>query len=124
MQHFHNTDVLKERADLCNAALSTLGKQSYLAYWSHAITHHVLSLHSNRAVTIQQISEATAMLPEDIAGTLLHMGVLGSKRKDGSVVLSKESVREWAKANKVDGRAPVESKHFVEMVTREDGDGW
>lgn len=95
-------------------ALSSLGKQSYLAYWSRAIARCVLSLPLNRTIAIQDVSETTAILPEDITGTLLHMGILGSKRKDGSVVLSKESVREWVQTYKVDIKPPVESDNFIE----------
>lgn len=67
----------------------------------------------NRFTTIAHISKVTAILPEDIAATLVHMGVLGFKRKDGGVVLAKEEVREWVRARKVDVRSPVQSVDFV-----------
>lgn len=41
------------------------------------------------------------------------MGVLGTKRKDGAVVLSKESVKEWMRGHGVDVRPPVRSDAFV-----------
>jgi len=61
---------------------------------------------------MQRVSQLTAILPEDIAATLMHMGVLGLKRKDGGVVVAKEDVREWARVRKVDLGSPVESRDF------------
>lgn len=43
------------------------------------------------------------MLPDDVIAALKDMGVLEAKKKaDGTMVVNKARLREWAKANHVD----------------------
>ena len=108
-----------------------MAKQSYQSYWSREIARAVLQSKVNKRVTIQEISEDTYILPEDIVSTLLQMGVLGTTRMDGSKVVAKDAVRDWLRMSKIDARLPIaedgwlspeeimESKRVRSRATRE-----
>lgn len=105
-----------------STALSGPGAQSYQAYWCRAVAQAILTRPANKVVTINDITEQTYMIPEDVVGTLLHMGVLGSKKKDGSIKLDRADIRAWLKENKIDLAPPVDADGFVEWVEESNSD--
>ena len=64
------------------------------------------------------------MLPEDVVATLLHMGVLGARKKDGSIKVDRQAVREWVQSQGIELMPPVDSDGFIEWAEEEDeGEG-
>ncbi len=97
--------------------LSDLGRRGYLRFWSARVARAILSAPVKRVITLKSISEDTYMLPDDVIAALKEMGVLNAKKKaDGTAVVNKAKVREWAKVNHVDVDLThsVSSDGFVE----------
>ncbi|KZF21786.1 hypothetical protein L228DRAFT_261915 [Xylona heveae TC161] len=107
--------------------LSDLGRRAYLSFWSATIARLILSASpsspqpkgkvaaSEPAFSVKDISDITYILIDDIIATLKEMKLLGrEKRVDGSIVISKESVRQWANRNRIDLRNPVDPEAFLE----------
>lgn len=63
------------------------------------------------------------MLPEDVVATLLHMGVSGERRKDGSVKVDKQEIREWVHSQGIVLTSPVDSEGFIEWEQEEEEEG-
>lgn len=99
--------------------LSELGRRGYLRFWSARVARSILAAPVKKVVTVKWISENAFMLPDDVTAALKEMNVLNVKRKvDGTAVVNKAKVREWAKGNGVD-------VHLTPFVNA-DGfvDGW
>ena len=99
--------------------LSELGRRGYLRFWAARVARSILAAPTKKVVTVKWISEDAFMLPDDVIAALKEMNVLNAKKKaDGTAVVNKAKVREWAKVNGVD----VELTPFVNA----DGfmDGW
>jgi len=120
--------------------LSELGRKAYVQYWAGMICRFIVGLPKNvKSVTPEVISEGTAIVVEDVIGTLREMGVLerrasasglGGKGKKslslgggaaagatvvnplGHAVVSKARVREWMVRNRVSGKSPVVEEAF------------
>lgn len=83
--------------------LSDLGKKGYLRFWAARVARAILAAPAKKVFTVKKLSEDTFMLPEDVIAGLKEMGVLNTKKKaDGTAVVNKAKVREWAKMNVVD----------------------
>lgn len=95
----------------CLAALSKPGKDSYEQYWSRAIAEYLLSKRNRQRVTINEISEETYILQEDVLSTMLQVGAVSAKRGD-EFIFSKNSLREWIKAKKIDTAPPIRPEGF------------
>jgi len=64
---------------------------------------------------VNSISESTYLLPEDVVIALKEMNVLNSKKRaDGTVLVSKAKVREWAITNNVDLTPVVDPSALVD----------
>ncbi|CCX15586.1 Similar to Histone acetyltransferase KAT5; acc. no. Q5RBG4 [Pyronema omphalodes CBS 100304] len=62
--------------------LSDLGKQGYLAYWSTRIAQVIMQT-KKESISINELSEATCIQPEDVRVTLEHMGVMVAGEEGG-----------------------------------------
>ena len=95
--------------------LSELGRKGYMQFWQATIARTVLSLRTRSTVSVQEISERCWIAPEDVVGALKAMGVMAlGKKADGSAMISKKIVREWAAREKVDLTPPISEEGFVE----------
>ena len=95
-------------------ALSDLGRTGYLSFWSTTIARTILAAPARKSLTIKQISEKTFILQDDIIAALKAMDVFDSKKhNDGTLVINKSRVREWATVNRLSLQSPVDSKAFI-----------
>ncbi|KAI9682757.1 MAG: hypothetical protein M1829_006745 [Trizodia sp. TS-e1964] len=102
--------------------LSDLGRRGYLSFWSITIARCILASHTRKSLTIQDISEQTYILPDDIIMALTEMKVLNNKKRpDGSIVASKARIREWAKVNRVNLEPAVNPDSFLFHDSDDDG---
>lgn len=77
--------------------LSALGKKGYIAYWCSEVAQHILNAPAKKPLSVKDISEATYILPEDVAAAVREMEVCESRKTaSGNVVVKKEKVRQWA----------------------------
>jgi len=104
-------------------ALSELGRQAYIRYWSGVIARYIIALPARKTVTVQKICEDTYIVQDDITTTLKDMGILEHKKKGGAnVVINKAKVREWAATNHVNMDSPIDLDAFQFRETSEDED--
>ena len=100
---------------ICYKALSDLGRRGYLSFWSATVARYMLASPARKTSTVKSISDETYILPDDIIAALKEMNVLnGKKRADGTAIVNKAKVREWAKVNGVDLEPVVDSDGFLE----------
>lgn len=78
-----------------STALSVLGQKAYLLYWARTLSHYILAHPANRSLSIQDICDETYIMRQDIVDTLVHMGIPGNKRIDGTITLNKAKLRMW-----------------------------
>ena len=96
-------------------ALSDLGRRGYLSFWSATVARYILSSPSKKTFTVNNISEKTYLLPEDVVIALKEMNVLNPKKRgDGAVLVSKAKVRDWAIANNIDLTPAVDPSAMVD----------
>ena len=96
-------------------ALSDLGRRGYLSFWCAAVARYILSTPAKKTFTVNDISESTYLLPEDVVIALKEMNVLNpKKRADGTVLASKAKVRDWAIANNIDLTPVVDPSAMVD----------
>ncbi|KAI7896901.1 acyl-CoA N-acyltransferase [Mucor mucedo] len=75
--------------------LSDLGLMSYRAYWTDTIVGFLLS--TNEEVTIEEISQKTAITTQDILHTLQSIGALKYYRGQHIICLGDKVVEQWEK---------------------------
>src|SRR4051812_47831850 len=96
-------------------ALSDLGRRGYLSFWCATVARYILSTPAKKTFTVNDISEGTYLLPEDVVIALKEMNVLNSKKRaDRTVLTSKAKVRDWAIANNVDLTPVVDPSAMVD----------
>lgn len=77
--------------------LSALGKKGYIAYWCGEVARHVINAPGKKPLSVKDISEATYILPDDVAAAVKAMDVCEARKTaSGNVVVKKERVRQWA----------------------------
>jgi histone acetyltransferase HTATIP len=107
--------------------LSIAGATSYAQYWSRTIGQLLLKSRQNKPITVAEISAASHILADDVVGALIAMGLGGGdeqlqekekgkgRRKDGSVVVDKVSVRKWLLEQGIDmEREVIDIEAFVD----------
>ncbi|KAI9772090.1 MAG: hypothetical protein M1840_001378 [Geoglossum simile] len=95
--------------------LSDLGRRGYLSFWCTTVARYILSVPSKKTFTVNDISERTYLLPEDIIIALKEMNFLHSKKRgDGTVLASKAKVRDWAIVNNIDLTPVVDPSAMVD----------
>ena len=130
-------------------ALSTLGRRSYISFWSTVIARYILACPPRRIISARTISATTHIHSADVIVALNDMAVLEKERPPSSsssssssvknlrrqpLIINKAKVRSWASRNRVALNPIVESTDFrtPEPVTRltkldsdddDDGDG-
>ncbi|KIW05557.1 uncharacterized protein PV09_03435 [Verruconis gallopava] len=99
--------------------LSELGRRAYVQYWAGVICRHVLSLPKNKPVSVQDITESTYIVAEDVISTLKEMGVLErrnsigtGKKKTSGAVINKSKIKEWMAKHRVNNKSPVVETAF------------
>ncbi|KAK4694140.1 hypothetical protein P7C71_g3392, partial [Lecanoromycetidae sp. Uapishka_2] len=103
--------------------LSELGRKGYMQFWQARIARTVLGLRTKSTLSVQEVAHKCWVLPEDVVGALKEMGVLAQKKRaNGSAVVDKKSVREWAARTAVDLTPPVCEEGFLEEWVAEDGE--
>ena len=93
--------------------LSELGKRGYMQFWEARIARTILGMKGKKAISVSDIAKECWVLSDDVRDSLKRMGVLGAKRKDGSVSISKKAVREWATRTGTDLTPPVREDAFL-----------
>ena len=93
--------------------LSELGRRGYMQFWEARVARAILGMKGKKTMSVNEIAQECWVLSEDVAASLKRMGVLGNKRKDGSVSISKRVVREWAARTGIDLTPPVYEDGFL-----------
>lgn len=75
-----------------------------------------------KSVTVRELGKQCWMLPEDVLAALKVMGVgeKGERRKDGSVVVRREEVKEWVCTWRMDLEPPIKDHEFYVWESEED----
>jgi hypothetical protein len=101
--------------------ISSLGKQSYIRYWSAEVARHVLNAKDTKgkaSVTLDQISRDIWICPEDLLCAVRDMGVAipatKGKGETPKVRVDKEKIRAWAKVNNADLEPVIDPNGFEE----------
>ena len=92
--------------------LSNQGRQSYLKYWAQAVAVAILELNSGTAVTIEDLSQATFILPDDIVSALQYMGLAERNKKGSKINIDKCAILRWLDRNNLDHTLPVDYDYF------------
>ena len=87
--------------------LSDLGMRGYMQFWEARIARTILSMRGSQAMNAADIAKESWVLTDDVIASLKRMGVLGPKRKDGSVGISRKAVRDWVSRTGVDLTSPI-----------------
>lgn len=97
--------------------LSILGRRGYIVFWCGEVARCVLKGPLKKALTIQDISDETYILQEDVVAALKEMDVL-EKRKTatGNAVLNKSRVKDWAEKHGVSEKPLIDVEAFIEEV--------
>jgi histone acetyltransferase MYST1 len=69
------------------AAISDLGMRGYQSYWASTITSHVKKLQVGSCTTVNEISAATYITPEDVRNALTFMKVISEEGGEAEKVL-------------------------------------
>ncbi|KAL9124456.1 MAG: hypothetical protein Q9217_006208, partial [Psora testacea] len=93
--------------------LSELGRRGYMQFWEARVARTVLGMKGKKTLSVSELARECWVSSEDIVAALKRMGVLGVKRKDGSVGVSKKAVREWVGRTGVDLTPPVCEEGFL-----------
>ncbi|KAI9753614.1 MAG: hypothetical protein M4579_005078 [Chaenotheca gracillima] len=97
--------------------LSDLGKRGYISFWSSTIARHILASPLRKSMTVNDISQGTFIVAEDVVAALKEMNVLNPKKRGpDTAVINKAKVREWAQINRVDLAPAVDPDGFVEEL--------
>lgn len=101
--------------------LSALGRRGYVNFWCAEVCRFVLKSGTKRTVRIQDVSEQTYIMAEDVVAALKEMDVL-EKRKtaSGSAVVNKSRVRLWAERHGVSEKPFVDVEAFVDDAELEE----
>lgn len=69
---------------------------------------------TKKRITVDDISEATFILPEDIIATLKDMNIV-ERKADGkkAAFIDKSAIISWMSNNKIDMRGPVNEDAFM-----------
>lgn len=93
--------------------LSELGRRGYTQFWEIWLARHILKLKGRCTLDVESLARESWIACEDVIPTLRRMHILGPPRKDGSVSVTKRAIREWAKTNDVDLRAPADEHSIL-----------
>lgn len=110
-----------------NIALSELGYRSYLSFWSATIARFLLAQPDGASLSVQDISDMTFILPEDITSTLSEMRVIVERptSQDGAsgsanqgaitraLKVNKALVRAWVQRTKARLEPPISPDGFL-----------
>jgi hypothetical protein len=95
--------------------LSEMGRRAYMSYWSATIARFISGeVKANTELTVDEMSQATYILPEDLICAMKEMQVLETRGKDGKPVINKAAVARWMTKNKADMLYPIDSTAFIE----------
>lgn len=93
--------------------LSELGRRGYMQFWEARIARTILGMRGKKAMSVIEVARECWVLTDDVRESLKRMGVLGARRKDGGVAVSKKAVRDWASRTGVDLTPPVRDDAFL-----------
>jgi hypothetical protein len=104
--------------------ISSLGKQSYLRYWSGEVARYLLDLKETDRkkgkgmITLEQMSKDTWICADDCLSALRDMNIAFAAGKGKGdtprVRVDKEKIREWAKNNMIGLEPVIDEKGFEE----------
>jgi len=104
--------------------ISDLGKKSYKRYWGAEIARHLLELKetdrkkNKGLVTVEEISKAIWIHPDDCLMALRDMGVMEQLARGKAdmqrVVVDKAKIRTWVQKSNLDLIRPIDLGGFVE----------
>ena len=101
--------------------LSELGRRGYMQFWEARIARTILGMKGKKTMSVSELARECWVLSEDVVTALKRMGVLGLKRKDGSIGISKRAIREWVDRIGVDLTPPVSEEGFLGEWAAENG---
>lgn len=104
--------------------LSELGRKGYEKFWAQRVAREIImgTGKKGKSVTVRELGKQCWMLPEDVLAALKVMGVgeKGERRKDGSVVVRREEVKEWVRTRRMDLEPPIKDHEFYIWESEED----
>ena len=103
--------------------LSELGKKGYMQFWEARIARIILGMKGKKNMSVNELAQECWVLSEDVGASLKRMGVLGMKKKDGSIGISRKLVREWAARTGIDLTPPIYEEGFRLEYVPEVGNG-
>ena len=77
--------------------LSDLGKLSYRSYWTHVLFTAFATWDTKKEMSIESISEHTAIRTEDIISTLQHVDMIREWKSQHVIVADQTKVKEYLK---------------------------
>ncbi|WPH00551.1 Hypothetical protein R9X50_00338100 [Acrodontium crateriforme] len=94
--------------------LSSLGRKGYIAFWCGEICRFILNSSSKKTVTIQNMSDETYIMKEDLVAALKEMDVLENRKTaSGSVVINKSKVKAWAEKHGISEKPLIDVEALV-----------
>jgi len=78
--------------------LSDLGLLSYRSYWSQTIVEEILK--KNEDISINELTEVTAITQEDVVSTLQHIGLIKYFKGQNCICLTPETLEAHTKSMK------------------------
>ena len=94
--------------------LSELGQRGYRRFWEARIANTILSMRKGKEASVEDVASECWVLVEDVIASLKGMDVLGKKKGNGTVVVSKKNIRDWVVRDGVDLTPPVSDEGFLE----------
>ena len=103
--------------------LSALGLRGYIAFWCAEVARSILKSPLKKVVTVQEVSEETYILPEDVVAALKEMDVVeGRKTAAGNILVNKTKVRAWAAARGISETPLIDVEAFVTEYEAAEGE--
>ena len=128
--------------------LSELGRKGYVTYWSGEVYRYLTALPVGAKLTMEEVSDATYILPEDVVAALREMDVLemdavelngvdaDGTEAEGSVtsasdvrkvvcktmVLDVSKLKAWAESNRISTDPVIDVDAFVKDEDDEQGE--
>nr|POE62919.1 histone acetyltransferase tip60 like [Quercus suber] len=103
--------------------LSAPGRKGYLAFWCGEVCRYLLAHPSKKTFTVEDISEVLYIIKEDVVMALKEMACFEPvKSGAGTVVVSKNVVKEWAAAHGISEKPVINVEAFVEDEEEEQSD--
>ena len=104
--------------------LSELGRKGYEKFWAQRVAREIIMGIGKRgkSITVRDLGRSCWMLPEDVLVALKAMGSADKveRRKDGSVMVRREEVKDWVRRLRIDLEPPIKEDEFYIWESEKD----